>query len=227
MPLRTQTKIRRDINRLGDLVDEHATTMAPLRAIQPEVGAARSKVNSTWQAYRNAAITARKEIVERDSAVAQLNTWNRTWRSVVMIKIPGASESIHVLPASGATADDVVRVGNDLKELIETRAEAEPFREDALADLGTKLEDADRETKEATVAVPKKEKAADDYSQATLEANAVLVEASKAVRNIFGATSREYKQFIARASAAEDAEDDEDSNTGEDDDSTNEGGGGA
>ena len=161
-------------------------------------------------------MTAGKEIKERNAAIPPLLTWSRTWRSVVLIRIPGALESIRDLPANGATADDVVRLATDLRDLIGTRVEAAAFREQAIAQLGTMIEDTARETAEATAALPAKQAARGAFSKATLEANAVLVRASEIVRNLFGPTSREYKQFIARAKASEEEEDDTDSDTGED-----------
>ncbi|HEY8432649.1 MAG TPA: hypothetical protein VIL20_29965 [Sandaracinaceae bacterium] len=225
MPLRTQAKIRRDINRLDALITEHAPVHPPLAAIQPEVSAAAENVNSKWRAYQNAAITLSRELKERDTAVAAVLKWARSWRGVVLIKIPGAESNIHEIPANGATADDVLRHASDIQALIETRPEAESFREQALAELGTQLDDAKRETKEATLALPAKETAREAYGTSTIEANTVLVRASEIVRNIFGPKSREYKQFIGRATPKEEEQDDHDSDVGEDDDLDTEVGG--
>lgn len=169
MPLRSQAKIRRDINRLDALIAEHAAVHAALAAIQPEVSAAAARVNTTWRAFQSAAITASREIEERDSASAALLSWARAWRGVVIIKVPGALENIRDLPASGATPDDVVRLATDLKTIIDTRPQAEPFRASANAELGTKLEDAARETKEANAALPAKQAARAAFAAATLE----------------------------------------------------------
>lgn len=218
MPLRSQAKIRRDINRLHALIGEHRAVHAELDAIEPEVSASTTLVNETWRAYQDAAVTASKEIRERNVAITDLLRWSRSWRNVVVIKVPGARENIRELPATGATPDDLVRLATDLQVLIVTRPQAAAFKEKAIAQLGTKIEDASRETKEATLAVPAKQAARTAYARATAEANLLLVEASDIVRNVFGPKSREYKQFIARATATEEAEDDRDSDEGEDDD---------
>ena len=44
------------------------------------------------------------------------------------------------------------------------------------------------------------------YTEACIEANIVLVRGTEIVCSIFGRTSPEYKQFIARASAAKEEE---------------------
>lgn len=218
MPSRSQKMIRRDTNRLSALIDEHAPVHAELAAIQTDVTDAATNVNGKWRAYQAAAIASSKETGERDTVVAALLKWSRSWRGVVAIKIKGAAANIHEIPANGATPDDVAQQANDIKEIIVTNPAAEPFRENALAQLGTKIEDAKRETAEASIAVPAKQKAADEFAHATLEANTLLVEGSKVIRNIFGEKSREYKQLIKRANTKEEAKDDADEDEGDDED---------
>lgn len=206
MPARTQAMIRRGINRLNALVSQHSETHAPLAVIKPLVETAAQKVNDAYQSYQQAAVTGDKERAERDTAIAVLLDWVQHWRPVVMMLVSGASDNIRNLPSSGATPDDVIHVAEDMQAFIQENTEAAAFREQAISDLGTKLDDARKETSEAVQALPAEAAARSAYSEACIEANGVLVRSLDIVRAIFGRTAPEYKQFIGRASASEEEE---------------------
>ena len=202
MPARTRAMIRRAINRLNELIKRYAGTYAPLVAVAGIVEKAAEKVNSTFQAFQKAAVYGDKERAERDTASGILLNWIQDWRPVVMMMVSGASENIRSLPASGATPDDIIHVAEDMQTFIQDNSDAESFRQNAQDDLGSKLEDAKKETSEAAQALPEEAAARTAYTEACMEANTVLVRGSEIVRSIFGRTSPEYKQFITRASAA-------------------------
>lgn len=208
MPARSQKQIRHDLKRLKGIVDEHAPVHEGLAAIKDAVDARVADVDAKWQALVQARLTSTTEIKQRDDALGPLEHWARIWRSVVVVKVPGAQENIRTIPADGATVDDIINAAADIKHLIETHAAAEPFRDKALAALGTKLEDAQRENAEAKLAVPAMLKAAEAFADSTLAANALLVEGSRIVRNIFGANSHEYKRLVRRKRTKSEEEDD-------------------
>ena len=218
MSKRSQKRIRRDLKRLKGVVDEHAVAHAELDVIKEDVDQHVEAVDTTWRASQAASIKSTKELKERDVAATPLLKWARSWRGVIKIKVPGASANIRELPTDGATPDDVINQASDIQALISTNPAAAPFRERALAKLGTKLEDAKRENTEAKAAVPAKEQAEDAFAEATLAANFILVEGSRIVRNIFGPKSYEYKRLITRKRTKEEEEEDaEDEDDDEDD----------
>ena len=146
MPSRSQTRIRRDLNRLNDLIEEHATNYPALSAVQPDVAAAATRVNRCFQAYQQASVTADRERTERDVSIAKLREWVQQWRPVALLKIPGAASNLRALPASGATPDDQIRLAEDLRSLIQNDPAAEAFRDAALGALGELIELARKET---------------------------------------------------------------------------------
>lgn len=145
MPARSQKRIRRDLKRLNGVVDEHAVAHDELDAIKPDVDQHVEEADPKWQAYQAASIDPTRELKERDAAATPLLKWARSWRGVIKIKVPGASENIRELPTDGGTADDVINQATDLKSLISKSPAAATFREKALAQLGTRLEGAARE----------------------------------------------------------------------------------
>ena len=206
MPARNQSLIRRGINRLNDLIQLQAGAHSPLAVISEIVKTVTEKVNKAWQTFQKCAVSGDKERAERDTVIAVLLDWVQNWRPVVMMMVSGASENIRNLPTSGATPDDVIHVAEDMQIFIQENAEAEAFRQNSVDDLGSKLDDAKKETSEAAQALPAEAAARSAYTEACLEANTVLVRGLEIVRSIFGKTSPEYKQFIARASVSEEEE---------------------
>ena len=85
----------------------------------------------------------------------------------------------------------------------------------AISDLGDTLDNAKKETAEATAALPAESVAREVYAEACLKANSVLIRGTEIVRAIFGRTSPEYKQFIARSTNKETDEVEEESQIGE------------
>lgn len=215
MPSRSQAMIRRDINRLKDTTERNADDHSALAAIKQMVSSAAETVNSAWQRYQVTAIAGDKEREERESAVRSLIEWLQRWRPVLLLVVPGAAVNIRTLPPSGATPDDVIRVAEDMIEFVKNNPGAESFRDQALQDLGDNLENARKETSEAAAALPAEAAARQTYSEACQIANNVLVSGTEVVRAIFGRTSPEYKQFIARSSASEEGEIESESNLGE------------
>ena len=215
MPSRNQSMIRRDINRLQDTIERHQETYPALAAILPMVASAAELVNTSWQDYQTSAVTGDKERQERDDAINTLIAWIQRWRPVFLMLVPGAATNLRQLPSSGATPDDLIRVAEDMSEFINTNPGAEGFRAAAIADLGEKIAAARKETAEATAAFPAEAAARQAYSEACASANAILIRGTEVIRAIFGPTSPEYKQFIARVSAAEEETADEESLTGE------------
>ena len=200
MPARSQTLIRRDINRLNDVVQRHKTEQPALAAIETAVNGAANSVNGAWQAYQQAAITGDKEREERDTAITHLKAWIRRWRPVVLMLVPGADENIYKIKGRASTPDDLIRVAGDIKAIIEEKGNG---LQSALEDLGDMIPVTEKETSEATAALPAEADARHVFSEACLAANPVVVRGSEIVRAIFGRTSPEYKQFIARGSRVE------------------------
>ena len=203
MPSRNQQMIRRDINRLKDTLERHRETHKSLAAIHPVVSSAAESVNRSWQTYQASAVVGDKEREERDESIKILLDWIQSWRPIMLMLIPGASSNIRQLPPTGATPDDVIRVAEDMAELIKGNPGADSFREEALNALGEKIDAARKETSEASAALPAEAAARQAFSEATLSANTVLIPGTDAIRAIFGRTSPEYKQFIARDRASE------------------------
>ncbi len=215
MPSRSQAMIRRDINRLKMVIESRHQTHEVLAAIKLTVDSAAAAVNETWQKYQVAAVAGDKERAERTSAIATLIDWIQNWRPVVLMLVAGADSNIRQLPASGATPDDVILVAEDMTKFIESNPETTAFRESAIAELADKLENARKETKEASAALPAEAAAREAYSSATLAANKILVPGTEVVRAIFGRTSPEYKQFISRSKPNEEDEITAEAETGE------------
>lgn len=215
MPARSQMRIRRDINRLKETVDRHGASQPALAAIQQKVDSAAHLVNERWQAYQQAVVKADKERDERDVAIVRVRKWLQRWRPVVLLTVPGAAPNLRALPPGGATPDDVIRVADDLRVFVDTNPAAAPFKDAALEDLGTGVEDARKETVEAVAARPAEAGTREAFGEATLTANTVLVRGTEVVRAIFGPTSPEYKMFIARASQADEEAEDAEAETGE------------
>jgi hypothetical protein len=214
MPSRNQAEIRRDINRLEETIDRRAASNPALGVLLPRVRMSAEKINNCWQLYQAASVTGDKERQERDAAIDKVVSWIQQWRPVTLLMVPGASDNIRQLPASGSTPDQVIQVAEDLIKFISTNEAAADFREQAQAELGTLLDDAKKENREAVAALPAETSARQAYSDACIEANAILIRGLEVIRAIFGRTSPEYKQFIARRSAAEEEEIDAETNVG-------------
>ena len=206
MPSRNQAIIRRQINRLNLLIRERAGSAPALIAIAVIVEKVTEKVNSCWQAFQAVAVSGDKERHERDESIRLLLDWVQSWRPVIMLAAEGAAMNLHNLPSGGATSDDVILVAEDMVKFISDNPDMETYREQAVQSLGERLDNAKKETAEATAALPAEAAAREAYSEACIEANAVLTRCLNIVRATFGRTSPEYKQFIARASAKEEEE---------------------
>ncbi len=206
MPSRNQSMIRRDINRLNETIQRHKEKKPALAAISSRVAAATDKVNAAWQEFQAKAVAGDREREERETAISFLIDWIQNWRPVMMIIIPGADANIRNLPSSGATPDDVIRVAEDMIKFINNNPAAQEFRESALNDMGEGLENAKKETMEATASLPAEAAARHAYSEACVDANPILVGGLTIVRSMFGRTSPEYKLFIARADSEEEEE---------------------
>jgi hypothetical protein len=215
MPSRNQAMIRRGINRLNELIQREKDTYPVFAAVAGNVNEVAEATNTTWQEFQQAAISGDKEREERDTAVGKLETWISNWRPVVLVYVPGADRNIRTLPPTGATPDDVIRVAEDLRKFIESNDGAAAFREAALEDLGGGIEKVQSETDEATVALPRERAAREAHTTACIEANNVLVRLVQVVRNIFGSTSPQYRQFMQRASSDEESEIDSETMVGE------------
>ena len=215
MPSRTQIIIRRHINRLNLLIKERAAQIPALLAIAGIVESITEKVNSAWQNYQAAAVSGDKERQERDEAIRLLLDWVQSWRPVIMLASEGAENNLRNLPAGAATPDDAILVAGDMLNFINENADMETYRERAIESLGERLENARKETAEATAALPAEAGARDAYSEACIEANAILTRSLGIVRASFGRTSPEYKQFISRASAKEEEEIEAEASIGE------------
>lgn len=215
MPSRNLAIIRRDINRLHDLMQEHIETEPALAAVAELVQQKKDEVNSCFQKFQSAAVTGDKERDEHDEAITILLKWIQKWRPVILTLVPGADSNLKNLPSGAATPDDIIRVAEDMVKFINSDNSAASFRAKAIDAMGDKLTSAQKETKEAIWALPVETKAQSDYTKACLDANPVLVKCLKIVKAAFGPTSPEYKQFIARKSAREEDEIDRESELGE------------
>lgn len=215
MPSRSQAKIRRDINRLKEEVHRNASSHPVLGVLKPRIDATCAEVNARWQDYQQAVTNADRERAERDTTVDTVRQWVQRWRPAVLLLVPGAAENLRALPSGGATADDLLRVAEDLHQYIANNPGAEALRSAALEEVDGQIETARREVSEATAARPAETAAREAYTQASIEANAVLVRGSEVVRAIFGPTSPQYKQFIARATDAEETEASDEAAVGE------------
>ena len=215
MATRTQTMVRRGINRLDELIQRNVETNPALSAIAVTVASARESVNQSWQSFQSAAVAGDRERTERDEAIEILLNWVQQWRPVILLLVPGADQNIRNLPASGATPDDIIRVAEDMVAFMGSNPQTGTFSENAVNDLGNKLEAAKKETGEATAALPAEALTRNLYSEACLNANTVLVRSLDVVRTVFGPTSPEYKQFISKSSKKQEDEIDQESQLGE------------
>lgn len=215
MPARNQSIIRRDINRLKETLERNMEKSPAFGVLLPMVASAADTVNTAWQSFQNAAVTGDKERLERDQAIDKILKWIQVWRPLLMLTVPGASSNIRSLPPTGPTPDDVIRVVEDMVSFIQNNAGAESFRGAALDNLGTQLEEARKETAEATAALPAEAAARQAYADACESANTILVRGLEIVRATFGKKSKEYKQFIARSSKEEEDKIDSESAVGE------------
>ncbi|MBN2401890.1 MAG: hypothetical protein JXN64_05780 [Spirochaetes bacterium] len=200
MPSRNNAMIRRDINRLADLISEKGNAVPALEVLSGPVKEAAGQVNSAWKEYQSVSVAGDKEREERDSAVERLVDWIQHWRPVLFVMVPGADKNIKTLPRNGGTTDDVVRIAEDMVDFMKAEPGAASFAEKAMADLGDRLEKAARENREAVEVLSKEQGARFGFSEACIKANEVLVHSLNVVRSAFGPTSSEYKQFIARSS---------------------------
>ena len=64
--------IRRDINRLNDLIAAKGAEVPALQAIADIISPAARKVNSAWQAFQAASVSGDRERDERDTAIGEL-----------------------------------------------------------------------------------------------------------------------------------------------------------
>jgi len=198
MAYRNLALIRRHTNRLDGLVEQKKQEHPLLGVLAPKVRQVTDRVNNAWQQYQQAAIIGNKERIERDSAITVLVKWIQQWRPMVLMYVPGAQENIHKLPPNGGTADDIIRLAEDLQALISNNPAAAELKETALAELGGKLASAKKETKEAIEAMPAENAAREAYNEACIAANEILIRSLESIRSIFGPTSAEYRQFSVR-----------------------------
>ncbi len=206
MPSRNQAMIRRDINRLFDTATRNAATQPALAAILPVIATATERVNTSWQQYQSFVISGNKERQERDLAIQPLLRWIQRWRPVIFLLVPGAETKIRALPAKGATPDDIIRVAEDMAVFIQNNPSTVAFRADALNGFDEQIANARKETSEATAILPLEAASRQAFTDACLSANAILFNGTEIIRAIFGRTSREYKQFIARNTNTEEDE---------------------
>jgi hypothetical protein len=212
MPARSQFKIRRDINRLNETVQHYKNKHPSLAAIAQITSEAAERVNKTWQSYQSTSIKGSKERQERNKSIKKLLNWIHEWRDVVMIRVPGAEMNIHKLPSDASTPDDVIRVAEDIIEFFKTNETNGSIRADFIKDLGDILDNARKETDEATEILPEESDTRKAYHDVSVSANKILLHGTRIVRSIFGRTSPEYKQFISRSGESDKKKSKEDSN---------------
>lgn len=215
MPSRNQSLIRRDINRLLETTERKAAEQPALAAILPVVKTAAGNVNATWQQYQQVVVTGDKERQERDDAIHSLIQWIQRWRPVIFMIVPGAETKIRALPSGAPTPDDVIRVAEDMSQFIQNMENTAAFKENALKELHQLIESARKETAEATAILPMQAMARQAFSDACINANPILINGTEIIRAIFGRTSREYKQFIARNTNTEEKAIEAEAATGE------------
>jgi len=206
MAVRSQAIIRRGINRLDELIQDNAQAYPVFSAIAPAVNTAKNSLNEAWQNFQSTAVAGDRERAERNEVIDSLNEWIQQWRSVIFLLVPGADENIHNLPSGGGTPDDIIRTAQDILKFIKTNSDTGSFSEEAIKDLGDKIETAIKETDEATEALPEEALTRNLYSEACIDANKILVRSLNVVRSVFGHKSPEYKQFTIRASKKEEEE---------------------
>jgi hypothetical protein len=209
MPSRNLKMIRRDINRLNDLVEREKGNHKVLSAMSQLVSETANNVNTTWQDYQAVSIQGDEERQDRKEALYILVKWTRQWRATLMMFVPAANLNIHKIPSTNPTPDDYIRAAGDVVKLINKNKNAESIRQDAMDDLGDKLENAKKEVAEASAVLPEETNARDNFTETSLAANSILIRGLEVVRSIFGPTSPEYKQFIARSRSSSEDEDDD------------------
>lgn len=203
MPSRNQALVRRHINRLQAELSRHLDTQPGLAALHPIVTQHAEQLNQAWQDYLSIVQTGDQERVERDNAIDQLFVWVRIWRPLTLTILPTAKQSLKDMPTQNATPTDIIAVAKDLLHFLEEKEALANIREQAVTGLGTKLEDAIRETDEATASLRLEDVAQEHYSELSVEANRVLVHGLSMIRAIFGSTSPVYRQFIQNEPSAE------------------------
>jgi len=206
MASRSQALVRRGINRLDELIQDHAQAYPVLSAIAPAVTTSKNSVNEAWQNYQIAAVAGDRERTERNEAIDTLHEWIQQWRSVILLLVPGAKQNFRNLPSGRGTPDDIIRTAEDMLKFLKNNPDTGAFSENAIKDLGDKIETAKKETDEATEALPAEVIARNLYSEACIDANTILVRSLNVIRSVFGHKSPEYKQFVKRASKKEEDE---------------------
>lgn len=204
MPVRSQAIVRKDIHRLVDLIAAESPAHPVLAAVKPTIEAHVVAVDAAYQTLTGVAVRAARERDERDAAIDRLSRWVRTWRPATLAIVPGAAASLLELPTAKGSADQIVRIAEDLKAFIERDPKAEPLRLPSLTELGTLLDVATKEASEATLALAEEAAAREGVARSTNAANDSLVHTLSIVRTLFGPTSPQYKQFIAIERAEED-----------------------
>jgi hypothetical protein len=220
MAKRNNSQIRRDINRLNTTIQRH-TEIPSLTAIAKDVSEIASKVDGTYRSYQLLVVQGNSERSARDTIMIEVSKWMQEWRPVVLLKIPGAQDSIRALPNSGVTPDDIISVAKDLLELVKVHPEAKEFSEKALEKEPLIIE-ADTKVSNAASLFTQEREALRLFSAACTEANNILVRGSEIVRTVFGKTSPEYKKLISKTSVSDSENDttDDNDNTNEDDTTT-------
>jgi hypothetical protein len=215
MPSRTLPLIRRHINRLCATVSRNVEKSAAFQAALGLIQKKTDEVNQAYQRLQAAVVSGNREREERETAIGRLLDTLQVWRPLILMAVPGANESIRALPPGAPTVDELVQLGKDMISFIENNDATAGFREDALREISESVEAAAKESGEARVALGEEKAAAEAYTEACDSANTVLVRGTEMVRSYFGATSPEYKQFIQRESAEEEAEMDKEAKLGE------------
>ena len=213
MATRSQGRIRRDINVVRDSIENFFSEYPVLASLRPIVISTSDKVNLTWRDLVDARIAQNKEAAERDQNISQLMIWVRSWRPLVLLIVPGAAENLKSLPAGASTVGAVVQVAIDTRDFIVNYKDNDDnslaFAEAAITDLGTLIEDTQREDLEAQTALLDEERAEKAFRKATEAANPVIVQGSRIIRAIFGSKSSEYKRLIARNTQKDREEEDD------------------
>ncbi len=80
MPGRSQSIIRRDINRLVETLEYYQEEYPVFKALLPYVRKRAVEVNGDWNAYQAATIAGDKERFERDTSVGSVLSWHQCWR---------------------------------------------------------------------------------------------------------------------------------------------------
>lgn len=203
MSTRSQSRIRRDINRLQEVVALHREAHPVLEAMATQVNTLTAQLNAHWKAYQEVSLRGNRERQERAQVVEKLRAWLQQWRPVVLINVPGAEANLRKLPTRAATPDDLLRAVEDLRDLIHTKPTAAPFREGALHALGTLVDDARREVQDATVVLSEEKRARQDLRESSHAANTLVAHTMDILRSLFGKSSPEYRQFLTRTNTSE------------------------